>query len=92
MTLPQCVSVLRERRGLERLQASIVKQPAPSFEWRCALTAIDDRLRWIRYCASLEDPGLIERAAEILNAEPEPASAFTSEDWMRAWDGPDQVP
>ena len=88
MTLPQCVSVVRELRGLERLQASILRLPAPAFEWRCGLTAIDDRVRLDRYYLSLEDPRLVERAVELLHAEPDDQSGFTSTDWAAAWETP----
>ena len=69
MTPDQALSCLKELKALERLHAVIAALPAPSFEWRCALTALDDRLRWVRYCLSQEDPHLVAAVQERYDIE-----------------------
>jgi len=68
MTQAQVVDLLRELRGLERVEAAI-RQAGAAAEWRYALTAIDDRLRWLRYCLSLEHPVLVGAAHDLLTFE-----------------------
>jgi hypothetical protein len=65
MTAPQALALVREIRALERLAFSITGHPVEADEWRYALTALDDRLRWLRYVLSLEDPGLVAAVDEI---------------------------
>ena len=69
MTSDQALSCLTELKALERLHAVIAALPSPAFEWRCALTALDDRLRWVRYCLSLEDPATLVQAQERYDQE-----------------------
>jgi hypothetical protein len=77
MTTGQMVSLLRELRGLERLEASIkelMMHPDAAPEWKYALVALDDRLRWCRYCLSLEPAALVTAACEFLLDEERTAS------------------
>jgi hypothetical protein len=77
MTLEYAVELVREIRGLERLEAVITQNATTGPEWKFALIAIADRLRWDRYCAGLE-PDVIAAAEEALAAgadAPGPAPA-----------------
>jgi hypothetical protein len=72
MTQQQALDLVREIRSLERLEASIQQQmmePGAALEWKYAVVALDDRLRWCKYCASLEDPAVIAAADAVLQAE-----------------------
>ena len=78
MTQAQALDLLREIRGLERLEASITRMQKRAPEWRYGLVALDDRLRWCRYCLSREDPLLVASVEELLTtesltAEPKPS-------------------
>jgi hypothetical protein len=59
MTEEEALAYLRELRGLERLRQVITAGPALRHEWRYAVTALDDRLRLLRYGLSLEPPELV---------------------------------
>jgi hypothetical protein len=65
VTDAQALALVREIRALERLAVSIKGQQLVADEWRYALVALDDRLRWLRYAVSLEDPGLVSVAVEL---------------------------
>jgi hypothetical protein len=69
MTPAQTVSLLRELRGLERLDASIRAMTDRQDEWHYALVAIDDRRRWCSYCLSLESPAVIAAAEQLYAAQ-----------------------
>ena len=56
-------------RALERLQRAVNERPARSFEWQCGLVALDDRIRLLRYCLSVEDQELVAAVAERLDRE-----------------------
>lgn len=88
MTERDAVAMLRERRSLERVAASIRRQATGAPEWAYVLTAIADRLAWSSYALTVTDPQLIAHAEAVLNAEPDPTSAFTPEDWIASWHGP----
>lgn len=83
MTDTDLLDMLRERRGLERIAASIGRLVVAAPEWKYALVAINDRLKWSTYGLSVADPQQLAHAEAILNAESEPM--FTSKDWASAW-------
>ena len=75
MTQAQCISLLRELRGLDRVIAAVqamMRQPGAAREWQYASVALDDRRRWLDYCLSLEHRTLIDSAEELLDVEPVP--------------------
>jgi hypothetical protein len=86
MTARDAIAMLRERRALQQIAASIRRQAALAPEWEHVLTAIKDRLAWSTYALTVTDPQLIAYAEAVLNAEPDPASAFTATDWAAAWE------
>lgn len=88
MTERDAIAMLRERRALERIAASIGRQAALAPEWAYVLVAIADRQRWSAYAVTVIDPQLIAHAEAVLNAEPDPASEFSSTDWAAAWTEP----
>ena len=68
---------MREIRGLERLEFLVQQsaaRPGAAGEWRYALVALDDRLRWCRYVASLEHPLAVSMADELVRAQDERAA------------------
>jgi len=67
MTSQQCLELVRELCAVERLEASIKAQQLElvADEWRYGLVALNDRLRWLRYCLSLEDPTLVNFVVEF---------------------------
>ena len=84
MTITQAVEMLRERRYLERAATAIRRQSSAP-EWAAVLLAIADRLAWSTYAIKVTDPALIAHAAAVLDAEPDPRSAFSATDWHSAW-------
>ena len=78
MTQQQCVNLLRELRGIERVIAAVhamLMQPGAACEWTYAAVALDDRRRWLTYCLSLEHGTLIDSAELILDADQRQLSA-----------------
>jgi len=72
MNQQQALDLVREIRGLERLAAVVGRRMADgaaASEWQYAVTAIEDRLRYVRYLATCGQPGLIARADAIVAAE-----------------------
>lgn len=71
MTQSECIAVVRELRALEQLEVAVkaqMMQPGASDAWRYALLAFDDRIRWCRYCLSLEHPTAVGMAEELAQA------------------------
>jgi hypothetical protein len=67
VTEAQALALVRELRSVERLAASIQAQHLElvADEWKYGLVALDDRLRWLRYCLSLEEAGLVAEVVEL---------------------------
>ena len=80
------IAMMRERRDLHLVAKSIRSQTTLGPEWAAVLVAIDDRLKWSTYAITVTDPQLVAYAEAVLAAEPDPKSAFTSNDWTSAWE------
>jgi hypothetical protein len=85
MTVNEAIAMLRERRALETVEASIRHQSTIGPEWAYILYAITDRLKLSTYAIAMADPQILAHAEAVLNAEPDPRSAFSENDWATAW-------
>ena len=68
MTPAQAMELLRAVHALTRVKA-VITSHAGDPDWAHVVTAIDDRLRWLRYNLSLADPGVVTSAEGLFEAE-----------------------